>query len=180
MNKFILVLSLLIYAGTTNAIQFCRANITLSAPDERFIVNSDGTVTDLEIGVMWQRCVVGTNGANCELGSETQFTWANALKHAADLNSSGGFASYTDWRVPNINEISSLAEVACQDPSLNTNVFPIQLEWTLNWSSTPSDSFYGGVKDRVWLSNFAGGNFSINGFGGRSDSYSLRLVRGGN
>lgn len=69
-------------------------------PEPRFTDNGDGTVTDLLTGLMWEKAP----GA-------TQMDWAGALAYAA-ANSAGG---YSDWRVPNINELVSLCNFSAVD-----------------------------------------------------------------
>jgi hypothetical protein len=55
---------------------------------------------------MWKQCAEGLSGATCQTGSAQTFTWANALAHAE----ASTFANYTDWRLPNVKELSSLVE----------------------------------------------------------------------
>jgi len=44
---------------------------------------------------------------------DTTYTWANAFAtKVAALNAGGGFAGYTDWRVPNVNELQSIVNYA--------------------------------------------------------------------
>ncbi len=61
--------------------------------------NGDGTVTDLRTGLMWPKDGLG-------LGYEEK-TWNDAIDWANGLD----FAAYTDWRLPNINELKSFQEV---------------------------------------------------------------------
>ena len=64
--------------------------------------NGDETVTDIRTGLMWPKDGTGLGYASG--GSKTQdevIDWANALN----------FAGYTDWRLPNINELKSFQEV---------------------------------------------------------------------
>lgn len=60
----------------------------------QFMDNGDGTVSDLNSGLMWQKT----------LGSKVP--WTNAMQDAATFN----LASYTDWRLPNIKELYSLID----------------------------------------------------------------------
>ena len=58
-----------------------------------FTTSSDGkTVTDNRTGLMWQKEYA------------TGKTWQQALKYCEDLS----YAGYTDWRLPNKNELASL------------------------------------------------------------------------
>jgi len=76
-------------------------------PSPRFVDNGDGTVTDNLTGLMWFK----------DAGCMGQTTWQAAMDRIADLNATPGSyscdgfhtASYTDWVLPNINELKSLA-----------------------------------------------------------------------
>jgi hypothetical protein len=56
--------------------------------------NGDGTVTDNNTGLMWQK----TPGS--------KMTWEDAVKNASSFN----LAGYTDWRLPTIKELYSLMD----------------------------------------------------------------------
>ena len=66
-------------------------------PDPRFVVNGD-CVTDKLTGLIWAK--------NENLAGSTK-TWQGTLDYIASLNSSGGLCGYTDWRLPNVNELGS-------------------------------------------------------------------------
>jgi hypothetical protein len=72
----------------------------ISWPSPRFIVTgqSEECIMDNLTGLMWAK--------NANLDGAT--IWADALSDIASLNNSGGLCGYTDWRLPNINEIESL------------------------------------------------------------------------
>lgn len=74
-------------------------------PSSRFKKNGDGTFTDLLTGLMW------LEDPNCF--GEAQ--WIEILARVGDFNSRTSSyvcknyaANYTDWRVPNVNELASL------------------------------------------------------------------------
>jgi hypothetical protein len=54
--------------------------------------NGDGTVTDLQTGLMWQKAV------------PNKLSWTDAMSAAATFN----LAGHTDWRLPSIKELYSL------------------------------------------------------------------------
>lgn len=117
----------------------------VSTPTSDFTDNGDGTVTHTPTGLMWMRCALGQswNGTSCS-GTTSALTWANALVTTkavndgtsdADGDGASGFAGHTDWRVPNANELQSIAEYRCYSPSINESVFP-NTSRSLHWSST--------------------------------------------
>ena len=176
-NITALVMAMGIWAGAPVAVQAaCHPNITATAPDSRYIDNGDGTVTDQATGLMWKQCSEGqsTTTSACDTGPWDYYSWQEALQQAEALNSGGGFAGFTDWRLPNRNELASLVERQCLSPAINTNLFP-RTAWSLHyWSSSPS--FLANVSDYVWYVYFGTGEFS-----GTNSSASghVRLVRGG-
>ena len=76
-------------------------------PSPRFAVSGD-CVTDNLTGLMWAK-----NG-NMPNGTKT---WQGALAYVASLNSRGGLCGYTDWRLPNVNELESLVNVKQSEQS---------------------------------------------------------------
>ena len=60
----------------------------------RLVDNNDGTITDVNTGLMWQQHI------------KEKLTWKNSLKYCEKLKSSG----YSDWRLPSINELISMAD----------------------------------------------------------------------
>ncbi len=63
--------------------------------------NDDGTVTDINTGLMWQQ------------GVSEKMTWEEAMTEAETCTIGG----YTDWRVPTIKELYSLILFSGTDPS---------------------------------------------------------------
>lgn len=152
--------------------QTCNSAIPRSAPGSRYTVHGDGTVTDNKTGLMWKQCEEGLSGADCATGTAQSLTWQAALQRPATLNASGGFAGYQDWRLPNLNELESLREVSCSNPSINTTVFPGVIASNV-WSSSPVARY----SSDAWLVHFYNGNSNFNH--DRDGSYRVRLVRGG-
>lgn len=67
---------------------------------KRFIDNGDGTVTDLETGLMWMQ-----TDAMQELNKWTN--WFEALDYIRELNLRKT-AGYQDWRMPTMKEAESI------------------------------------------------------------------------
>jgi hypothetical protein len=168
-----LILLCLISFNST-AQQTCKtASIVQTAPDSRFTNNGDGTVTDMQTGLMWARCRQGLQGAVCDTDSSvatSTFTWAAALA----LNSATSdtvIPPRTDWRLPNIKELQSLVEISCFNPAINNSVFP-NTSGSFFWSASPNAYFASGA----WGVGFDVGDVDVNV---RSNELSVRLVRGG-
>ena len=103
-----------------------------SKPSAIYAEHGDGTVTDLETGLMWSKCELGKSGERCEQGqSDGSVSWQQALDKArlSDL------ADYDDWRLPNIKELESIVESSCIEPPLNAHVFENASSKSL-WSSS--------------------------------------------
>lgn len=62
-----------------------------------FVDNGDGTITDNRTRLMWQKS-----------GSSKAKKWKQAQTYVKQLNK--GFAGYSDWRLPTIEELASLVE----------------------------------------------------------------------
>jgi len=72
--------------------------------------NSNGTVTDLNTGLMWQ-----------EVPSSENFTWQEAVDYCIELELGG----YDDWRIPSCKELYSISDFDSGWPYLNTTYFSL-------------------------------------------------------
>lgn len=136
-----------------SAEQKCQPeNIEASTPTSRFQIGENQTVTDPLTGLMWKTCLEGKTGAACEEGEASMLTWGATLLHLPQVNIDGGFAGYTDWRLPNIRELSTLVEMQCAHPAINLEVFP-NAPAVHVWTSSPYQ-FY---THYSWLVDFAYG-----------------------
>jgi hypothetical protein len=66
--------------------------------------NGDGTVTDLNTGLMWQQ-TSDFNGDG-QVNAQDKMSFDNALQYADSFN----LAGYNDWRLPTIKELYSLMD----------------------------------------------------------------------
>ena len=160
---------------TPAASQTCQSETAVPAttPASRFQDNGDATVTDQSTGLMWARCPEAVSGTDCLTGAATAFTWEGALVRARD----SGLAGYTDWRLPNVKELSSIVEERCYDPAINLAVFP-NTPASIFWSASPVAGSSGGAYSSyyAWYVLFYYGDA---GYGGRSGYAHVRLVRSG-
>lgn len=177
-SKIFLLTSVLALLPLTHAVaQTCKTtSIPASSPTNQFTDNKNGSVTDKKTGLTWKKCSEGQvwNRANGKCtGSVTPYAWKAALNRTTVINRTGGFLGKTDWRLPNIKELTSIVEEQCYSPAINLAVFPATPSvWF--WASSTGVGL-GGVY--AWGVNFINGadgwDFK-NEFNGH-----LRLVRTG-
>jgi len=154
---------------TVNAAQECNNLITKTTPTSQFKIHGDGTVTDTETGLMWKKCIEGVLGHDCTTGNATSFQWDKALQIGETLNVSGGYAGHTNWRLPNIKELTSIVEYACWFPAINLSVFPNTTKNDVVWSGSPSNA-----TNYSWSILFYNGGI-VHTY--RAENRSVRLVR---
>ena len=113
--------------------------ISAATPASEFVGSSNGVVFDTRTGLSWMRCSLGQvwSGGSC-VGSPEFVNWGEALNAAQEINGGGGFGGFSDWRVPNRNELASIIEWRCRFPALNDILFPAAPS-SYFWCSTPSD-----------------------------------------
>lgn len=142
-----LILVSVAFVGVAHAQQVCNEQIDFNTPSGRFQNGGDGTVYDFLTGLMWQRCPIGydySDGGtpesltddNCTASTEVEFNWQGALFAAVDHNAAGGFAGFTDWRLPNTKELNSIFETRCSWPAINIALFPDTPNLSF-WTNTP-------------------------------------------
>lgn len=127
----------------------------LSILDRGFTDNGNGTVTDNDTGLIWQKAEGGS------------MTWDSAITYCESLSLTGN----NDWRLPDIKELESIADDSKSNPSINTTYFPTANP-SYYWSSTTS--VYSPTS--AWGVYFYDGNV---GFYEKLGSNHVRCVRGG-
>lgn len=166
----LIVVGMLIWNGQVLAASNCDTiTITANTPTTAFVDHGDGTVTHAKTGLMWKKCAEGLDGATCTTGMATTHTWQAALQLVETLNNGGGFATYNDWRVPNLKELHSIVERQCIGPAINAAIFPATAS-SQYWSASP----YAGSDTQAWHVNF---NSGLDFISGKDTSHYVRLVR---
>jgi hypothetical protein len=91
-------------------------------------------------------------------------TWQQALGYCENLP----LAGYSDWRLPNIQELYSIADVNHYSPSIRIDYFSCQV--STYWSSTTCTPYSYSAWDVPFGSGSGGGSFKTN-------SHYVRCVR---
>ena len=96
-------------------------------------INGDVIVTDTKTGLVWQKTY--QNGK----------TWQQALKYCEDST----YAGYSDWRLPNKNELASLVNYKKYNPASDFPDMPSQGFWSSSTWGNGNDDWIVFFKDGV-------------------------------
>jgi hypothetical protein len=144
----------------------------IAASAQPYMISADGSeVTDPQTGLIWRRCPEGMvfSGHTC-MGTARTYTHEAALRQATAQASKTAIT----WRLPNVKELSSIADKNLSNPAIDSTAFP----------ATPSGFFWSASPNAVY-SNYAGGVDFADGYvsdgyvGDRGRSGYVRLVRTG-
>ena len=91
-------------------------------PPARFIISEEGTeVTDNKTGLIWRRCA---EGMTASIDGCTGIPGVYDLEAALALANREAKATRQAWRLPKVEELSSIVDTSRKDPSIDTDVFP--------------------------------------------------------
>ncbi len=123
-------------------------------PATRFTNNGDGTITDDLTGLMWaedvNEMIIMDPGYDMDgTVNDGRVTWEHALDYVDWLNSVN-YHGYSDWRLPNVNELSSLLHYEygtnwLYDSGFNS-IYPELPQAQTFWSSTTYEISRANVK----------------------------------
>lgn len=119
--------------------------------EQRFIDNGDSTVTDNKTGLMWAK----DGNAACN-----QMDMEEALSFISKLNDSK--TGYKDWRLPTIQELSTLTDSDQRSPALPLNHPFSNVQSGSYWSLSPSPEYVKNSGDFVWSMDMAIGSTGLN------------------
>jgi hypothetical protein len=141
----------------------------------------NGTVTDNNTGLVWQKCSAGLNNDSTCSGSISTYNWYqasgtyDATYNASSQNVCGALSlgGQTDWRLPTKKELMSIVDysIPYPSPTIKTAYFP-NTGASYYWSSTTVAGFPGSA----WFVGFYSGYvYGSDKYG----DYYVRCVRGG-
>jgi len=186
-------------AGATTTTTTATTSDTTTTTLMRFVDNGDGTITDNQTGLMWEK--KSDDGSIHDV--DDLYTWSRPNKtefngtaytiFLAALNEAPGFAGYTDWRLPEVKkdggreELDSLLDMSRGGPPYVFDEFnsSCTLNCTVSACSCTAADFYWSSttyafplinRADAWVVNFYDG-YSIPE-GKDVDGY-VRAVRGG-
>lgn len=173
-NLLSLLGSLLVLFPVLVEAQYCNTGaLPATAPTSRYVRYDNGTVLDKYTDLMWKACSEGQTWNNlahsCDQ-SVAAFNWDDMFLYVESFNAEGGFAAYTDWRIPNIKELLSLVERQCVNPAINLEVFPNTDPENVFWTSTRRPPYF--ARTVIFSLGQDGGLFRTN-----FSELQLRLVR---
>ena len=136
-----------------------------------YIDNGDGTVTDINTGLMWQ-----------QVPSSDDYSWADAVTYCDNLELSG----YDDWRMPTLKELFSISDFSSGWPYLDTGYFNLASGEVTKDEQFWANNHYVGVtveggSDAAFGVNHVTGHikaYAANASGPVGGKY-VRAVRGG-
>ncbi|MBV6494554.1 MAG: hypothetical protein LDLANPLL_02587 [Turneriella sp.] len=99
---------------------------SFTGPTAHAVYTSDYTTTDNVTGLVWKTCSEGLSGSSCT-GTVSNLNFTAATTACSALNSANGgkgYAGYTAWRLPNVQELSTLSLFDGTSPAVSSLYFP--------------------------------------------------------
>jgi hypothetical protein len=144
-------------AATADSLTSATWSQILPAAERFVVVMGDAAVLDKETGLVWERDTVSSLR-----------NWNDAIYYCYASNLGGR----KGWRLPSVEELSSLIDPAQNNPALPAGHPFTNVHASYYWSSTT----YAGNPGGAWSVGFSGGG--VNDYD-KYDSLYVRCVRGG-
>ena len=122
---------------STAYIRAVRGGQISQKPAGRFVDNGNGTITDRNTGLTWEK------------QAETAMNWEAALAYCDDLD----LVERGEWRLPTLKELDSITDLAVFSPAIDTRFFP-DTQSENYWTATTDD----GTRTKAWVMNFNHGD----------------------
>lgn len=129
---------------------------SFTGPTQHALYTTDYTTVDNVTGLVWKTCAEGKAGSTCTgtasthtISPDTATPACTALNSA---NSGAGYAGRTDWRLPKVAELQTLADYNGGVFAIDTTAFP-------NTTSTPywSSTIHATNSSYAWFVSYADG-----------------------
>lgn len=130
------------------------------------VVSGNRIVEDSATDLIWQGCAAGLSGDSCQQDSAITYYWQDAISYCETST----WAGFDDWRLPDRNELMTIADYGQYHPAIDGASFPLT-PTDGSWSSSPNGT------SLKWFVNFDDGFM----FGADTSSHLFyaRCVRGG-
>lgn len=134
------------------------------------VKTDDDTVHDKDNTYTWYNTDSSNNGGDA--GDANGGLNTQAMVSVLNASGARGWCGGSDWRLPNRQELRSIANLSRTNPAIDTDYFPNTQSGGFYWSSSPG----AGSSSGAWGVYFYDGDYY---FGHKNFSYYVRLVRGG-
>jgi hypothetical protein len=144
--------------------------------------NGNGTVTDNNTGLLWQKCSVGQNNDVACSGTAETYNWFqasgtyDAAYNPSTQNVCGALTlgGYANWHLPTKKELISIVNygIPVSEPTITSAFFPNTVAYYY-WSSTTVAATFS--PDEEWLVHFGSGTTLGTG---KTEKFHVRCVSG--